>query len=426
MKLSALPITAASDTIIDISGKVSEITSALVSDSSITSIALFGDWGTGKTTILQLCSNELRGDDSVTTIWVDSWRYSGLSTSFWKVIAASMVGALTEDLDDASLEEEVTPGTTLQTLLREVNECLYRSYSFTETSKSIDYKSLGWKSALISARLLSNFIPGGSIAKDGIDLFTKNISELEDVDSQVSFFEKEEIEQYRAELTSVEQFCALFDQLNTYLQKTNRFITIFLDDLDRCSAAEMYEFIISLRALLSRERIKIVFACDQAVLNAAIDQYWSHAMGGDASVDRKGVTEKVFDYSTRLKPLSEADFQSICNPVLLDSLNESQVQLVAACLPRNLRKLIKVLIKVQLLATQHNAEIFLQKVKLLVVEETDMALLKEIYTNEVFINDFATQLNGYREGLVAAPKVETALDRLLLSTEFPSITSGAL
>lgn len=58
------------------------------------SVGIYGDWGTGKTTLMKLIQKELQNQEYILTVWFNAWRYEREDqfalTALMKTIAYAM------------------------------------------------------------------------------------------------------------------------------------------------------------------------------------------------------------------------------------------------------------------------------------------------------------------------------------------------
>jgi len=425
--LSIKPITATENSVYSLEGKIKELLNLIEAENGVSSIGLFGSWGCGKTSILKICESNIRSDGRHIIIWVDSWRYTTSSISLWKVITQNVIANLREKLTSDELSTETPNSQTFNELLNEIEKTLYRSQVFTDENLSLNVSGLATKSIDLTLSLLANSLPGGAFINQGIDYLKANFSEGQTLDEVQSIFKKNENERFRAELKSAEQFCYLISILDDVLGQLNRKICIFLDDLDRCNPEEIIAFSVSIRTLLSRSNIIVITACDPDILDLSIKHHWKKFIKDEEFNDNAGVIEKLFDYSIRIKPPSRADIFQISKLTFAEYLNDKQVAIIADCLPLNFRKAIKFLIKANNALSANDTDLGLARLKMLAVDEYDPELSKSIHNDDTFLNEFATKLSSFRSQAKTQNFPEAdALDKLLMSNEFPPITNEGL
>ncbi len=154
-------------------------------------IGIFGEWGSGKTSLMKMIEKHLR-DKKVKTVWFNAWKYDGKEV-IWNALIQSNFYTMIRD-EDLKKEES---GKQLVERISEVASNL----------------------AIFAAKVGTRFVPGGIIKEVDVDELVNAIRPLSATEQQFSFFN---------------EFEKTFDSLvEDYVGVDGRLV-VFIDDLDRC------------------------------------------------------------------------------------------------------------------------------------------------------------------------------------------------
>jgi KAP family P-loop domain len=305
------------------------------------SIGLLGPWGTGKSSIKELCIKIIKGksqapDFEVQTITFNAWRFGGenLKRALLREIFIGVGGSEKDILDALSRTrisdslEDKEPGELKKEAL---NNYLYRLvqalliFAFVLAVNSFLPKNAPWYPLVSGA---------ASLLTVGLMGWLLNLDQL-----VISRFSRV----WRAEppRSSAEEFeVLLLERLtkdNKNLKKFKR-VVIFVDDLDRLSSEEMMTGLEAIRSFLELPRNRLpeglgiifVVSCDEERIAEALSR---RARTGDVPINLKDKHEgrryldRVFQYRLEIPPLPRADMRVFAKdklkslPELLTALN---------------------------------------------------------------------------------------------------------
>ena len=185
-------------------------------------IALYGEWGSGKSSVLKTIEKNL-SESSYKTIWIDMWKeennYIDLSSKILNKILDSL------EINGVDAKRDILKG-------------------FMIACK-------GFKINLP----IINYDP-----EPALDYLTNEIDNIQK--------EREDIEKFSKEFNEI---------VKKYYKKNNSKIIVFLDDLDRCNSENMLNIIYNVKTLLSIENIIFVFGIDKEAVTLALRNKYSNA-----------------------------------------------------------------------------------------------------------------------------------------------------
>jgi KAP family P-loop domain len=188
-------------------------------------IGVFGGWGSGKTSLMQMVEASLK-KGGIKTVWFNAWKYSGKEV-VWNALIQTVLLAMKSDPD--------------------VQASRYEDFRDRVLSVSL---SLAKYAAKVGTRL----IPGGIIREGDVDdLWAALSSDVKDG----SLFE------------FMNRFEAEFGRLvGEYVG--DAYLVVFIDDLDRCLPENAIEVMEALKLYLDRANCVFVIGIEPSIIEAAI------------------------------------------------------------------------------------------------------------------------------------------------------------
>lgn len=274
-------------------------------------VALFGPWGSGKSSIFELLRTELRRvDPKIEPVRYDAWKFGGAELKRNFISSAATELGL-PDGDDKN---------------RKYHGGLYESSRTARFDPAELFKNGRWRSlllipaigcglaaivvlalALVSSAFgnvgfsheLGRFAPSVGASISGV---------LVTVGAALRILDGAKVETERVVPSADEQFTKVFENLvedaKQHLKKSR--LVFFIDELDRCSKEDVVSTLTSLRTFLDQESCVFVVAADREVLEEALSQveqatpvredepYYSSA---------SAFLDKIFQHQFSLPPL---------------------------------------------------------------------------------------------------------------------------
>lgn len=258
-----------------------------------TRIGLYGQWGSGKTSILNLLRQLEERDHSIV-----------LCFSAWAAAGESGVISLFYDALAVRLQEE---GIKLP----------FKQRAKRVTNKA---KSVGWIGRVL--KWGAEILPAPPIVTK---FATSTADEIASFAMSWSRFDKADMD-------------VLTQQLS------GRRVVVFVDDLDRADPKAVPKTLLALRELLDWPGFTFVLAFDKRVVSKALSEY-SAAFGEDS----QGFLEKVIDIPFEIpiprddqkKRLAESTFNACCNCIPIETVNA--VLRVLPAQPRRIKLISRML-----------------------------------------------------------------------------------
>ena len=299
--------------------------------SGLSTIAIYGSWGTGKSSLMKTLIKRLEQHE---TALFEAWKFekdNNLSMSL---------------IDFLSSEKFPKYDST--------DELLATSWTF-----------------------LKGLVKGITIDTKVIKFSAKDA--LEDVEEQI---DEREAEKYSSQYKIHEEFKKEFQKfLHSLLQRDkNKRLYVFIDDLDRCEPEGVLNLISSIKNFFTfddlRDRVFFIAGIDRNAVGQAIRTRYGDVIGSDQYL------EKVFDFTFELPNLKPnlLHYQHVFNGVeerYIKQLNE-YLSFIGFDSPRKVKKMMNQYYRLRLLSTSNLQDPILRRF--------DFSLLdRENYYEHVFL-----------------------------------------
>jgi len=281
------------ETAIDLLGfghLVSAVTSIVRNGSLLpASIGVFGDWGSGKSSLLEMLTADLsEGSNDVLVLSFNGWLFEGYEDT-----KTALMGSILDEIRDKRSPKDKGLD-VLNRLLRRVN--WFRLLA------------TGAKHGLAFA-LAGPAGLGMTAAADLAGFATQAGQKLEDVkiEDLARFLRDEAGQEARR---AVREFRADFAELLTSTDiKT---LVVVIDDLDRCLPETIIETLEAIKLFLFVPRTAFVIGADERLVKYAVRTRFPELPGEDVEVGRDYL-EKLIQFPIRIPPLDAAELETYIN-----------------------------------------------------------------------------------------------------------------
>lgn len=239
-------------------------------------IGIFGDWGSGKTTLMRAIERQLEPDPDVSCVWFNAWRYEREEH-----LIVPLLDSLREKLAEIAAAED---DPARQQRARAAAAMIARAAK-----------------AIVAGVTLKATLPlvGAGLELDPAKVMDSWQDERRPIDEPVSFYHAS----FRAMQQAVEDFTA----------GAGRRIVVFVDDLDRCLPLSALQVLESMKLFFDFTGFVFVVGLDQRVIERSIEVKYQGAVGdGGAAVAPDGaVADGATGAALRSRPqatVSGADY----------------------------------------------------------------------------------------------------------------------
>ncbi len=194
-------------------------------------VGIFGEWGSGKTTLMTLVRQNLSGDDTVKTVWFNAWKYDGKEV-IWNALIQSIFFTMREDPE-------------------------FRNDA--EFLKRIKKAAAGL--ARFAAKKFANTISFGLLDGDEVGEALDALKPLVATDPEFGFINSFEI--------------TFADLVRDYVKENGRLV-VFVDDLDRCLPENAVEVLEAIKLHLDNAQVTFVIGVEPEVIREGIRHRYRH------------------------------------------------------------------------------------------------------------------------------------------------------
>ena len=261
-------------------------------------IGVFGDWGSGKSSIMKILEQKLEDDEKVLTIYFNSWLF--------------------ESYQDAKIS-------LLENILLELS----KNETLGETAKKkilslisrVDYMKLAIDGIKKYGKNVVDIIATGgvgSVIEASFSMLKKEkIDELETADLyKLNEYIKDE--QKNTSKNTIKTFRKDFEELINLTDYES--VVIFIDDLDRCMPERVIETLEAIKLFLSVPNTAFVIGADERIIKHSISMHLKlHTLNSDSDYlqDSKQIVtdyiEKLIQIPYRLPKLSLSEIETYNN-----------------------------------------------------------------------------------------------------------------
>ena len=261
----------------------------LVKDTNLSplTIGVHGDWGSGKSTILEMVRAELIGDQTVVVLTFNGWLFQGFEDAKIAIMEA-IIGELQRDQR-------------------------WQSKLKTEAVKLL--KRVNWLKVARKATAAALAIPtsGGSLLLDAaVENARSAFGNTSDDDAWLREAEQQDatrqIHEFREEFKNLLSTAGISQ------------LVVIVDDLDRCLPSVAIDTLEALRLFLFVERTAFIIAADEALIEYAVREHFPGLpySEGPAAFTRNYL-EKLIQIPFRLPPMTIDEARSYISLLFVES-----------------------------------------------------------------------------------------------------------
>lgn len=261
---------------------------------SPSSIGLYGDWGSGKSSLMKMVETRLdeKKNDSIMCIKFNGWLFEGYEDA-----KTALCGTILEKMHDnkklsAKVKEKIKTLWDKVDVQKILGKGIHlgldylltgglinlTEFSITQIVQAVKKKASGVSDEDI-AEVLRSFKTETSVRKDIKD-FQKDFSEI--------------------------------------LEESNiNYLVVFVDELDRCTPETILDIIEAMRLFLFAKGTSFVIGADQRLIEYAIKTKYKDVIGNNLDIGREYM-EKVIQYPVMIPALDENEVEQYISCLLLE------------------------------------------------------------------------------------------------------------
>lgn len=286
-------------------------------------VGIFGSWGTGKSTLLNLIEGGLNPTESTSDFIVvrfDAWLYQGFDDSraaLMEVIASTLIEA-------AQKSESVLP--KAQRLFSRVNKMRALGFLVEGGALALGMPAfgLGAKSVDALSKLLS-----GEVEEEVIGALREGGSKAKEHLMGILGEDKQQ--------TPPQQIAAFRSEFSDVLTGLNKTLVVFVDNLDRCLPKQTIHTLEALRLFLFMNHTAFVVAADEEMVRHSVSEHFKEP--GDRHIT--DYLDKLIQVPVRVPMLGVQEVRAYLFMLFAsagDKVNAEKIEVLRAALEDNLRK----------------------------------------------------------------------------------------
>lgn len=270
-------------------------------DLSPSSIGLYGDWGSGKSSLMKMVEQHLTSMDgkSILCIRFNGWLFEGY-----------------EDAKTALC------GTILESIHKKEGISSQVKGKVKKLWNKVDVQKILGKGIRYG---LDYFMTGGVLSLTDFTIsqitnaLKKNVENVTDEEIANALRSLKTDSNIRKDIKN------FHDEFEKILKETNiKHLVIFIDELDRCSPETILDIIEAMRLFLFAKGTSFVIGADQRLIEYAIKTKYKEVIGNNLDIGREYM-EKVIQYPVNIPALDENEVEQYISCLLLEKdLNKEE------------------------------------------------------------------------------------------------------
>lgn len=264
---------------------------AMDTDLTPSTIGVYGDWGSGKSSLMKMVRKDLESKEGVKCIDINGWLFEGYDDA-----RSSLCGTILDDIyKDEKFSNKVKD--ELKDLIKKVD---YKKILAKGTKYGLDFLLTGGIGTL-SELTIEGFVSllkskAGNISEDQIKSIIDKASEKESKRHEVKEFSKD---------------------FNEILGKTGiKHLIIFIDELDRCQPDTILDIFEAIRLFLFVNGTTFIIGADERLVQYAIKTKYKDIPGTDLDIGKEYL-EKLIQYPITIPQLTEEEVSHYITSLLV-------------------------------------------------------------------------------------------------------------
>ena len=251
-------------------------------------IGVFGDWGSGKSSLLRIVEQDLKTDGDTLVLWFNGWMFEGYEDA-----KTALDG---DDSDEIAAHRQLSAKgkELLQNLAKRVNW-------FRVIATGLKY--------LASYAIAGPAGVGIAAATDAPALTEQIAEKVRSIDPKDAkeFLKEDSAQEVRK---AVREFRSDFEAM---LAETDvKTLVVIIDDLDRCLPSTIIETLEAIKLFLFVKQSAFIIGADERLVRYAVRQRFPELPGENVEVGRDYL-EKLVQFPVRLPALDAGEIETFIN-----------------------------------------------------------------------------------------------------------------
>lgn len=270
------------------------------------SIGIHGDWGAGKSSVLEMVEDEFNGNTDIECIKFNGWKHQGFEDAKIALMSA--------------IVSELIEKRKLSTVCGEAVKKIWKNINWLNVAKGAGTLALTAATGIPPIGLLSSVL----------DNLKGNFSDTEKVNTTI-----ESVGQYLKDAkvfedtSTTKEFAEFQASFSNLLKKSKiQKLVVLIDDLDRCLPEVTIETLEAVRLFMFSNSTAFVIAADEVMIEYAVKKHFPDVTdSSDKNIGKefsKRYLEKLIQVPFRIPTLGEVEAEMYITLLLIGSkLNEN-------------------------------------------------------------------------------------------------------
>jgi hypothetical protein len=245
------------------------------------SLGVFGDWGSGKSSLMKMVSEKYESNEDVLVIKFNGWLFEGYEDA--KTV---LMGRIVDEI------------VAKRTLSEKAKDLAFKLF------KKIDFMKVGGTLFKYGISFATMGPAGLAIAST-----TDALSKFKDIKPEEYLKEKKESPENDIR-SSIQEFHKNFEELLDETKLKN--IIVFIDDLDRCCPDTIIATLEAIKLFLFVKNTIFIIGADERLIKYAVRKRFPEIPGDNAEVGRDYL-EKLIQFPIRIPFLSSWEIETYIN-----------------------------------------------------------------------------------------------------------------
>ncbi len=254
----------------------------LKDDLTPSTIGIYGDWGSGKSSLMDMAMVGLSKDKDILCLKFNGWLFEGYEDA-----KTALIGTILD---------EINKKLTLSSKAKRILRRLYDNINFFKlSSKAIKYG-------------LDFFLTGGILT--ATDITSEAIQKV--LSSKGAKIEEKEIENILKAFKGKDirkNIKSFHNDFSSLLEQTNiKRLVVFIDELDRCKHETILETLEAIRLFLFAKGTSFVIGADERQIRYAVQMKYPDVEGNQIDIGKEYL-EKLIQYPIRIPQLGQKEVE---------------------------------------------------------------------------------------------------------------------
>ncbi|MBO1364128.1 hypothetical protein JHU38_10175 [Prevotella sp. A2931] len=271
-------------------------------------IGIYGDWGSGKSTLMKLTKKLLDSDQNILTIEFNGWLFEGYEDA-----KTALCGTILDAMHNAEKKNLFVKGKDkIAELLKQVDKGKLLSKGIKYGLDFLLTGGVGTITELTLTGLIS------SIKQKAGDVSEAEIKKLIDT-LNTEDTKRTEIKNFR------KTFKEIFDDCK------NERLVVFIDELDRCTPDTILDIFEAIRLFLYVPGATFIIGADERLVSYAVKTKYRDIPGHDIDISKEYL-EKLVQYPVKIPQLNEEEVKQYITCLLLQ-IEDLDFKTIAQAIP---------------------------------------------------------------------------------------------